>query len=538
MHFKRVLINRSKIVAIAFFSVIFMLILRLYYIQVHPTKLVQGELNNYQTETFSQSRYSIVDTNGENLIDYDEKYVLVIDSKPFKLNNYQETIEELLALNFILKSEYVDFSYTDIMSSAGKMYYYLTYESYEKVKKLSTIKGIYTYTYKEKKTLQSGKIENVMANVEENSIVEGSFEEEIYNYIKDNEYYEGEYSLNDKSIYELSDTSNTENNKNIQLTIDNNWTKKIKDVLNKESYSFLENIGVVLLESETGKIRAMTQKDDSMPNVNLGVGSIGYEPGSIFKVLTEAIAIDMGLTDNNDVYYCSGLICSKNGEAYGHGPLTVDEALQVSCNDVFAELGSLVEYENMIKYTQKLGLYEKVLGVSGENKEESLGIKPTKESGISNFSIGQCVTVTPLQIAGAINAVVNDGIYIKPYIIENIIDDIGNVVLEYETESRRVFTSTTSEIVQKSMYDEIWKGTGYEARVEGINEGGKTGTSTGEGGATNHGWFAGYFEHNGKKYTMVVIAPDIGETHPDGRELGGGNTGAPIFRDIINSIIK
>ena len=75
MHFKRVLINRSKIVAIAFFSVIFMLILRLYYIQVHPTKLVQGELNNYQTETFSQSRYSIVDTNGENLIDYDDKYV-------------------------------------------------------------------------------------------------------------------------------------------------------------------------------------------------------------------------------------------------------------------------------------------------------------------------------------------------------------------------------------------------------------------------------------------------------------------------------
>ena len=88
------------------------------------------------------------------------------------------------------------------------------------------------------------------------------------------------------------------------------------------------------------------------------------------------------------------------------------------------------------------------------------------------------------------------------------------------------------------MSDVIWLGTGYEAKVEGINEGGKTGTSTGEGGGTNHGWFAGYFEYNGQKYTLVVVAPNIGETHPDGRELGGGNTGAPIFRDIVNSLIK
>ena len=198
----------------------------------------------------------------------------------------------------------------------------------------------------------------------------------------------------------------------------------------------------------------------------------------------------------------------------------------------------MVGYDNMVRYTEKLGLYQKVLGLSGENKDEAVGTKPTLEEGVSNFSIGQCVTVTPLQIAGAINAVINDGVYIKPYIIESIVDNDGNLISEEESESRRVFSTTTSEIVQKSMSDVIWLGTGYEARVEDINEGGKTGTSTGEGGGTNHGWFAGYFEYNGEKYTLVVVAPNIGETHPDGRELGGGNTGAPIFRDIINSLIK
>ena len=90
---------------------------------------------------------------------------------------------------------------------------------------------------------------------------------------------------------------------------------------------------------------------------------------------------------------------------------------------------------------------------------------------------------------------------------------------------------------QNSMTNVIWKGTGYEAKVEGITQGGKTGTSTGEGGKTNHGWFAGYFEMKGVKYTLVVIAPNIGDTHPDGRELGGGNTGAPIYRQIINTLM-
>lgn len=538
--YKHVIDKRRIIfILIIYVSVLMLLSVRLYYLQVQPSTQVQGELQNHQIETLSELNYRILDTNGKDLLNYKKKYVLVIDSRPFKLNNYEETLEDLLALNFIMKSEDTKFNYSDIIALNGKTYYdEITEETYNKIKKLNNIKGIYLYVYDMVDSSEGWRIENFIANIREDNIVEGSFQHQILDIVGENEYPSISFNLDQKANYTESILNYGENNKNLKLTINKEWEEKIRDILLDDSYSFLENIGVVLLESETGKIRAMVQKDESKANVNLGIGTIGYEPGSIFKVLTEAIGLDLGKISSSSVFTCEGKICTKLGEQYAHGDLTVDEALQVSCNDIFAKVGELSGYENMIEYTEKLGLYQKILGLSGENKEEAAGVKATYEDGVSNFSIGQCVTVTPLQIAGAINAVVNDGVYIKPTIIDSIIDNDDNEVEHIEVEGKRVFSETTAKIVQDSMTNVIWKGTGYEAKVEGITQGGKTGTSTGEGGKTNHGWFAGYFEMDGKKYTLLVVAPNIGDNHPDGRELGGGNTGAPIFRQIINSLIS
>ena len=538
--YKHVIDKRRIIfILIIYVSVLMLLSVRLYYLQVQPSTQVQGELQNHQIETLSELNYRILDTNGKDLLNYKKKYVLVIDSRPFKLNNYEETLEDLLALNFIMKSEDTNFNYSDIIALNGKTYYdEITEETYNKIKKLNNIKGIYLYVYDMVDSSEGWRIENFIANIREDNIVEGSFQHQILDIVGENEYPSISFNLDQKANYTESILNYGENNKNLKLTINKEWEEKIRDILLDDSYSFLENIGVVLLESETGKIRAMVQKDESKANVNLGIGTIGYEPGSIFKVLTEAIGLDLGKISSSSVFTCEGKICTKLGEQYAHGDLTVDEALQVSCNDIFAKVGELSGYENMIEYTEKLGLYQKILGLSGENKEEAAGVKATYEDGVSNFSIGQCVTVTPLQIAGAINAVVNDGVYIKPTIIDSIIDNDDNEVEHIEVEGKRVFSETTAKIVQDRMTNVIWKGTGYEAKVEGITQGGKTGTSTGEGGKTNHGWFAGYFEMDGKKYTLLVVAPNIGDNHPDGRELGGGNTGAPIFRQIINSLIS
>lgn len=530
--------KKSLIVCIGFFSIFIALTIRLYILMMYPTTSVQGELENHQVEYTSDSNYKLFDANGKSLINYKSKYVMVLDTKPFKLNNYEETLEDLLALNFIMKSEDEDFNFTDIMNQSGKLYYTITEETYEKLNKLNDIKGIYTYVYDELDLKERWNVENMIASIDKNNVEEGSFESSILDIISENKRPTIGFHLDEKSIYRSNETNYGENNKNIRLTIDEDWSDKIRNVLNSDDYSNLDNVGVVLLEANTGKIKSMVQKDESEANINLGIGQLGLEPGSIFKVITEAIALNEGLVNISDSFSCNGNICSNSGKSYSHGTLTLGDALEVSCNDIFAKVGQLIGYKNMLKYTTNLGLYNKVLGLAGENREEAIGVMAKQSDGISNFAIGQCITVTPLQIAGAINAVVNDGVYIKPSLIEAIVDEDNNVIESAQNEENRIFSSTTSKLVKNNMYDVIWQGTGSAAKIEGITQGGKTGTATGEGGATTHGWFAGYFELNGKIYTLVISVPNIKGVDQNGNELGGGNTAAPIYREIIKSLMQ
>lgn len=530
--------KKSLIVCIGFFSIFIALTIRLYILMMYPTTSVQGELENHQVEYTSDSNYKLFDANGKSLINYKSKYVMVLDTKPFKLNNYEETLEDLLALNFIMKSEDEDFNFTDIMNQSGKLYYTITEETYEKLNKLNDIKGIYTYVYDELDLKERWNVENMIASIDKNNVEEGSFESSILDIISENKRPTIGFHLDEKSIYRSNETNYGENNKNIRLTIDEDWSDKIRNVLNSDDYSNLDNVGVVLLEANTGKIKSMVQKDESEANINLGIGQLGLEPGSIFKVITEAIALNEGLVNVSDSFSCNGNICSNSGKSYSHGTLTLGDALEVSCNDIFAKVGQLIGYKNMLKYTTNLGLYNKVLGLAGENREEAIGVMAKQSDGISNFAIGQCITVTPLQIAGAINAVVNDGVYIKPSLIEAIVDEDNNVIESAQNEENRIFSSTTSKLVKNNMYDVIWQGTGAAAKIEGITQGGKTGTATGEGGATTHGWFAGYFELNGKMYTLVISVPNIKGVDQNGNELGGGNTAAPIYREIVKSLMQ
>lgn len=530
--------TRICIGGICFCLILIALSIRLYFLMIYPTILVQGELENHQVEYVSQSNMKIFDCSGSDMMKYNKKYVVVIDTKPFKLNNYEETLEDLLALNFIMKSEDKKFNFTDIMTKTGKIYYKVTDETYNKINSLDNIKGIYTYVYDELDLKERWRVENFIASISDENIQKDSFEEKIASLRKENSMPTIGFNLDEKSIYKSNEINYGENNKNIRLTVNKEWSEKIEDILKDEKNSYLDNVGVVLLESDTGRIKAMVQKDESEANINLGIGQIGYEPGSIFKVITEAVALNEGKINLGDTFNCNGKICTNLGKPYAHGPLTVNEALQVSCNDIYASIGELAGYENMLKYTTNLGLYRKVLGLSGENREEAVGVIPKISDGISNFSIGQCITVTPLQIAGAINAIVNDGIYIKPTLIEAIVDNNNNILEEQKEEGHRVFKSTTAKLVQNSMYDVIWKGTGYAAKIDGIIQGGKTGTSTGEGGATTHGWFAGYFELDGKMYTLVVLAPNINGVDSEGKELGGGNTATPIYKDVVEALLN
>ncbi|EKQ53744.1 penicillin-binding transpeptidase domain-containing protein [Clostridium sp. Maddingley MBC34-26] len=514
-----------------FVTVIMILTTRLSILQLYPSERVVSSYQNHQEENISDMNYMILDTNGKDLMKYDKKYVLVIDTRPFSLNNYEETLEDLMALNFIMKSENPEFNYTDIMKQSGKIYYNISEDTYNKINNLKNIKGIYTYVTDKVDIKKAWSISNMFSKILDDGHEAGSLEGQLYDYLKDNEKPKSEFYLDSKAVYAKQSVSVSDSNKNLQLTIDKDIEDKIREVLDKNDYSYLSNIGVSVMESDTGKIRAMVQKDESAANINLGIQQIGYEPGSIYKVITLGAALDMGLINISDTFVGTGKIDKKV-----YGKLTVEQAFEKSCNDIFAEIGSKVGYEKLMEYSESLGLYNRVLNLNSGIINEAKGVKPEEKSGINNISIGQCMNVTPVQMLGAINAITNNGVYEKPYIVESILDKDDNVIKEFKSDKKRIFSETTAKLIQNAMRQVVIKGTGIKAYYGDLDIGGKTGSSTGSDGQT-HGWFAGYFSIGEKKYTMVVFTPDIQSLKStDNEDLGGGDTAAPIFKDIVKKL--
>lgn len=505
--------------------------IRLYTLQIYPSEKVQSSYQNHQEENVSNMNYKILDTKGRDLMKYEERYVLVIDTKPFSLNNYEETLEDLMALNFIMKSENTDFNYTEVMKQGGKVYYNISEDSYNKINNLKNIKGIYTYISNETDTKKAWSVGSMFSKILDEEHEAESIEGELYNYLKDNENPKSEFYLDSRAVYAKKLLNISDKNKNLKLTIDEEMQDKVKEILDKGEYSYLNNIGITIMEADTGKIRTMIQKDESAANINLGIQQIGYEPGSIYKVITLGAALDMGLLNINNIFSCSGKICKEV-----HGKLTVEQAFAKSCNDIFAEIGSKVGYEKLMEYSEKQGLYDRVLNLESANRNEAKGVKPIKEAGINNISIGQCMNVTPVQMLGAINTITNNGVYTKPYIVEDVLGKDGEVIKEFTTDKKRVYSETTAKLVKNSMRRVVINGTGIKAYIGDLDVGGKTGSATGSEKQT-HGWFVGFFDIGEKKYTMVVFTPDIKSSSADENEiLGGGDTAAPIFKDIVKKL--
>ena len=197
MNKNRADLKRIVIITGSYLIIISLLVVRLYFLQVHPSSNVSGQMKNYQSENLSQMKYRIFDTNGKDMMDYNKKYIVILDTKPFMLNNYEETLEDLMALNFIMKSEEPDFNYSDVMKNDGKIYYTVSEETFNKVNKLKNIKGIYTYTYDEVDTKEAWKTSNFLANIADENVIENSLEYDLNSYIKNNTYPEAKFYLDE-----------------------------------------------------------------------------------------------------------------------------------------------------------------------------------------------------------------------------------------------------------------------------------------------------------------------------------------------------
>ena len=286
--------------------------------------------------------------------------------------------------------------------------------------------------------------------------------------------------------------------------------------------------------------------------------SDGYEPGSTFKVLTMAAALDCGAIDLNTSFYCRGaeqipgraqlLHCWRST---GHGAQKTPQALQNSCNLAFAHIALKLGGDRFYEYVKNFGILEKTgIDLAGESKgvffDKALVTDTDKwgTASLTSGSFGQTFKLTPLQLVRAISAVVNGGVLMEPYIVAEAIDENGNRVLAQEpTQVRRVISQETSSIMCTLLESVVTEGTAKNAQVAGFSIGGKTGTSEKIDVFDENGQrvldkivsFVGVAPMDDPRY-IVLVALDT-PSRSTGMYISGGVMAAPTVGAVMADIL-
>lgn len=213
-----------------------------------------------------------------------------------------------------------------------------------------------------------------------------------------------------------------------------------------------------------------------------------YEPGSTFKLITSAMALEEGKVTETETFYCSG---SKNVGGYnigchhrqGHGYETFEQGLQNSCNPVFMDLAERIGKYKFYSYFEAYGFTEKTgIDLSGEVSDYTYlyhsNIDNFNQTELAVYSFGQTFKITPLQQIRGISAVANGGNLLKPHVVKALVDNDGNVIKSYEPELvRKVNSKETTDIIMRYLMNGITLGSTKNAYVKGYKIAAKTGTS-------------------------------------------------------------
>ena len=261
-----------------------------------------GELSVMQEYQFeeriplSDLKYRIFDQNGKEMLHYKNKYSVVIDPAAFRRNHNND--DDLFALTYILKE--FDSSYNLLDLGLGKDSARTTYtideSTYKKLKNIKGIKGFYSYASSAVDRSEAWRIENMLSSIKDPADdkikQDDSLEMLVYKKTEQNEFPRQIFDKDLDGNITPQEFVTPDKNVNIRLTLDKNIQDRIKETITSDKYKKYKQIGVVLMESSSGKILAMTQKDDTQPNVNLGSKGVGFDPGSIFKVIIEETGLE------------------------------------------------------------------------------------------------------------------------------------------------------------------------------------------------------------------------------------------------------
>ncbi|NLY19603.1 MAG: stage V sporulation protein D [Clostridiaceae bacterium] len=339
----------------------------------------------------------------------------------------------------------------------------------------------------------------------------------------------------------------------LKLTLDFHMQKLAEEVMD----NMVDSGAVVIIDILTGDILVLASRpgfnpeevskylnDRRQPLFNRAIA--GYTPGSIFKIITTAAALEENL-DPDTAFNCPGF-CMIGDQMFkcwnydngGHGILNLKYGFAQSCNSYFIQLGLVIGAEKLLATAEKFGLGS-VTGLTYQKIPEYEGLLPDKEEligdgNIANLSIGQGkILITPIQAAGMAAIIANGGIRNNLNLVDSIVNKNGDIIRDLKKrEWERVISRETAKKLMEMMEATVESGTGQKADIGGYGgSAGKTGSAeTGlfEGDRRIiHAWFTGYFPYKEPRYAMCVFVED---------GSGGGTSAAPIFAEIAARIMQ
>ena len=343
----------------------------------------------------------------------------------------------------------------------------------------------------------------------------------------------------------------------VRLTIDATIQEIVEKAM-RECYEVnkAQAVHAIAMDVYTGAVLAMCSKPDYDPNdpprdqmdalqslMRIRLISDSYEPGSTFKILTAAAALDSGVTTPEDGFYCSGKI-KVDGDTikcWGnpHKAETMAQALQNSCNPVFVELALRMGTERFYQYLHAFGLGSKTrIDLQGEESGILIPVNSVKNVDLARIGFGQSVAVTPVQLLTAACSVLNGGRLMRPYLLKEAVSLDGTVL--YRTSPKVVsnpISEETSMTMRKLLEDVVAIGGAKNARIPGYRIGGKTGTAQvyKDGRIVRNvhiGSFLGFAPADDPRIALLVIV-DEADTPVD----YGGTTAAPFARQILEDVL-
>jgi cell division protein FtsI/penicillin-binding protein 2 len=339
----------------------------------------------------------------------------------------------------------------------------------------------------------------------------------------------------------------------IVLTIDEVIQYITEEALDKAFQKYKAKAGVaIVVEPKTGEVLAIAVRPSYDPNYfnkyaldlwrNLAITNT-YEPGSTFKIVTIATALEEGVVKLDDQFYCKGWT-NYNGhifhDIHQHGSQNLTDIVKNSCNVGVIQVGTRLEQKVFEKSIRRFGFGTLTeINLPGEVNGLIRSSKDWSKISLASISIGQEISITPIQLIMAISAIANRGTLMKPLIVKEILDSNQNSVKVFKPKPvRQVVSVETALTMTKILEQVVIDGTGMEAKLDEYQVAGKTGTGQifdfATGKYSNSAYtslFVGYVPAENPKISILILLDQ-----PKGSYYGG-TVAAPVFKEIASKVL-